>query len=141
MQANASWKEKIKRDEGNLDLSILLNDNIWNAEELEKLRQNEKSLPKHLNYRSPEIQNELIGIIASALREVIVKDIYAAPFLTPMVDGTKNRRGEEILSTAARYLKNDRPQESLISLEKCTALDAKSVTKIVMDSLKQHGWM
>lgn len=61
-------------------------------------------IPKNATYTSAEIQNELIGIMADFVRELIVKEVNSAAAFTLLVDGTKDRNKNEIISIAARYV-------------------------------------
>lgn len=56
-----------------------------------KLRESEKAMPPNVTYKSPQIQNEIIGLLADSLCAQIVEEVNKAPFLTLMVDGTKDK--------------------------------------------------
>lgn len=61
-------------------------------------------MPQNALYSSPDIQNEIIHTIANCLREMIVDEMNGASFYTLMCDGAKDKRGNEILSIAFRYI-------------------------------------
>ena len=63
-----------------------------------------KKLPRNAKYLSPEIQNELIDIMAQMVRDVHTSKIKAAEFFTIMVDGTTDKSQEEIQALVVRYL-------------------------------------
>lgn len=107
----------------------------------EELRNSEKAMPRNATYMSPEIQNELIDIIAKIVQQDVVNDINSSDveYFTLLVDGTKDRANEECISIAARYIKYGQPKESLISLETTKQLDAKSNADLVLKTLKNCG--
>lgn len=104
-----------------------------------KLRECEKAMPPNVNYRSPQIQNEVIELWSTALTERIADEVNQAPFSTLMLDGTKDKNGCEIMSIAMRYVLNGVPKEKLVGLEKCVDLSAKAITKVVLDALRSYG--
>lgn len=55
-------------------------------------------IPSNAKYTSPDIQNEIISIIASLLREQISLKINSSDYFTILVDGTKDKNGNEIIS-------------------------------------------
>lgn len=60
----------------------------------EKLRECQQIIPDNCTYLSPDIQNELISIIAELVMEAIVSEINSADvdFFTILVDGTKDMK-------------------------------------------------
>ncbi|KAJ6644666.1 Zinc finger MYM-type protein 1 [Pseudolycoriella hygida] len=79
----------------------------------------EKFMPSNAKYTSPEIQNEIIDILAELLRESIVREVLNADvnFFTILFDGTKDRNGDEIVSLAARFVSSGKPVEVLLFFE------------------------
>lgn len=106
----------------------------------ESLRKWEKHMPQHYTYRSPDIQNELIGILASMIRESVAKDVMASdvPYFTLLEDGTKDKKNNECVSIAARYVLHGQVQESIISMETFAELNAEYFTKKTLDILKEN---
>lgn len=96
-----------------------------------------KSLPPNLNYRSPEIQNEIVTSAAFCLQRTIAKKINEAPFYTVMVDGTRDKNGDEILSIAFRYVSGKTIQESLLEFVNISKLDAMSIANAVLSTMEK----
>ena len=76
-------------------------------------------LPKNAIYTSPEIQNEMIHIMAQCVKNQVVQEINEAdvPFYCLMADGTRDRNNREAISVAIRYIRKGIPTESLLSIE------------------------
>lgn len=98
-------------------------------------------MPHHYTYRSPDIQNELINILASMVREAVAKDVMNSdvPFFTLLEDGTKDKKNKECVSIAARYVQNGLVQESIITMETFEELNAAYMTKRTLQVLKDNG--
>lgn len=96
-------------------------------------------IPKNATYTSPEIQNELISATVSCVRESIVQKVNASRYITVLVDGTKDRNGEESLSIAARYIFEGKAHESILGLEHCTDLTAKGISAVLIAFFERHG--
>lgn len=75
-------------------------------------------MPANTTYKSPQIQNEIIHIIAEELRNTIVTEIKDSSYLSLMAAGTKDRNGDEMVSIAFRYLKQGMEIEALLAIEK-----------------------
>lgn len=63
----------------------------------EKLVQCLKHIPENAKYTSPDIQNEIINILAEMVREQVVNDLRNAdvPWFTLLEDGTKDKNNRE----------------------------------------------
>lgn len=100
----------------------------------------EKHMPHHYTYRSPEIQNEIIAILASMVRESVAKEVMNSdvPYFTLLEDGTKDKRTNECVSIAARYVIHGQVQESIISMEKFTGLNAEYFAEQTLKILEDN---
>lgn len=63
-----------------------------------------KKLPKNAKYLSPDIQNEIVDIMAQMVRDAHTAKIKEAEYFTIMVDGTTDKSSEEIQALVVRYL-------------------------------------
>lgn len=101
----------------------------------------EKHMPHHYTYRSPDIQNQLIGILASMVREVVAEEVMNSdvPFFTLLEDGTKDKRNNECVSIAARYVRHGQVHESIISMETYAELHAAYFAKQTLKILEDNG--
>lgn len=104
-----------------------------------KMKSCQEIMPLNATYRSPQIQNELISVIAQCVRERIVQKVNESSFLTLYADGTKDRNGHEALSIAVRYVLDGKPFESLLGIEYSQDLRAEALGLIVINALKSYG--
>lgn len=79
----------------------------------------EKYIPMNATYKPPLIQNEIIDILASLLRDSIVQEVMNADvsLFTILFDGTKDRNANEIVSMGARFVSGGKALEALLFLE------------------------
>lgn len=72
-------------------------------------------VPKNACYTSPEIQNEVIEIMAEIVRENISAEIRNADvkYFAMLEDGTRDKNQRENLSIGIRYVKDGTIKESL----------------------------
>lgn len=103
----------------------------------EHLRKCQEAMPGNALYISPQIQNELIHIIANVMREKIVSEINESTFLTLMADGTTDKNGNEVYSVVFRYLKNENAMEILLTIEKADDISALGISKLLLIGLKR----
>lgn len=101
----------------------------------------ESHMPHHYTYRSPEIQNEIIELLASMVRQSVAKEVMDSdvPYFTLLEDGTKDKKNEECVAIGARYVRAGRPQESIITMETFAELNAEYMTKQTLRVLKDNG--
>lgn len=130
------WHEE-ERDEGGLFNSLfemmLLKD--------PKLVESQKFMPPGITYKSPEIQNQIIDILAKELRQSIIDEIRKADvnWFTILFDGTKDKNRNECISIAARFISNGTPLEVLLFFETSANLDAGAFTELLLESLQTYG--
>lgn len=96
-------------------------------------------MPRNATYKSPDIQNELISIVAECVREQIVQKANQSEFLTLYVDGTKDKNGHEAISIALRYVIEGKPYESLVGIEYSQDLRAEALGMVVVNALNIYG--
>lgn len=106
-----------------------------------RLSDSQKAMPANITYKSPNIQNEFIQILAEIVRSTIVKEIVEADcgYFTILFDGTKDKNGKECVSIAARFISKGNPTEVLLFFETTEDVDAKAFTKLILDSLNAYG--
>lgn len=98
-------------------------------------------IPRNATYLSPEIQNEIIEIMAEVVRESVANDIKNAdvPWFTLLEDGTRDKNNRENIAIAARYVKDGKPQESLLDIITTANLDAQTFTECTLKILSDNG--
>lgn len=106
-----------------------------------ELVQCQEAMQRNARYTSPNIQNGIIEILVDLVREQVVNEIKNAdiPYYTILADGTKDKKGNEIISLAIRYIKNGKPMESVLCLEYTADLDARALASVIHDSLLKYG--
>lgn len=98
-------------------------------------------MPHHYTYRSPDIQNEMIALLALMVREAVAKDVMESdvPYFTLLEDGTKDKQNKECIAIAARYVRNGQVQESIITMETFSELNASYFSKQTLKVLDNNG--
>jgi len=107
----------------------------------EKLRSIAYSMPKNAKYTSPEIQNEVIDMLSTMVQGKIVDEFRKCDIqqFCLKCDETRDASNIEDMSVVLRYVSNGKPIEHLLSMVQLTAVDAKSITKAIIDELQVHG--
>lgn len=103
----------------------------------EKLADCIKNIPSNATYLSPDIQNDIIQIMADIVTENIVEDIKNAdvPWFTILEDGTRDKNNRENIAIGVRYVINGKAKESILAIKTCTSLDAKTFTDLTLKVL------
>lgn len=101
----------------------------------------ESHMPHHYTYRSPDVQNEVLGLLASMVREAVASDIMQSdvPYFTLLEDGTKDKRNNECVAIAARYVRDGQIHESIITMETFAELNAAYFAKETLKILQDNG--
>lgn len=104
----------------------------------EELRKCHSLMPKNATYLSPEIQNEIISILAAMVQEEIVNEMKTADVrhFTIYVDGTKTRTHKECMSVATRYVLKGHPIESLLQFYGTDKFDAKTNAALILKTVE-----
>ena len=73
-------------------------------------------IPANATYKSPDIQNDVIDIMAKMVTQSVVNDVNGAdvPHAKLLSDGTRDKNNRENISIALRYVKGGQPFESLL---------------------------
>ena len=94
---------------------------------------------QNANYTSPEVQNDLISIIATCVRRDNVIKLVEAGWFSLLVNETKDLSKTEQLSICLRYLLDGEPVEEFLNFVPTEKLDAKSLSQIIVSTLQRHG--
>jgi len=75
------------------------------------------------------------------VREAIVKDVMESdvPYFTLLEDGTKDKQNNECVAIAARYVIKGTIQESILTMETFSELNAKYFSKQTLKILEDIG--
>ena len=84
---------------------------------------------ENAKYTSPDIQNELLGIVATLVREGIVRDVRRTRCYAYICDETRDITEIERLAGVLRFVDMDscEPTEALLDLSAGDGLDAEYV--------------
>lgn len=82
-----------------------------------------------------DIQNELIDIMASMVREQVSNEVKLGDHFALMVDETKDVSNKEQISVVLRYLNNDNIYGEFLDFIPADGLDAQSLLKSVKQTL------
>ena len=106
-----------------------------------KLAEIHKDIPALCKYTSPQIQNEVIEIMAQLVKEKIVSDVNNAdvPYYTVKVDGTKDPTGKENVSIVIRFVLDGTLMEHLLSIQTTIDVDAESLARVVLKEMTDLG--
>ncbi|KAK6181537.1 hypothetical protein SNE40_009370 [Patella caerulea] len=98
-------------------------------------------IPLNATYKSPNIQNDVIDILAKIVTQSVVDDVNGAdvPFATVLADGTRDKNNRENISIALRYVKDGKVFESLLYMPETQQLDASSLTTLIVKTLHDTG--
>lgn len=89
--------------------------------------------------KSPQIQNELIHLIAIELQKIIVSDLNESSYLTLLDDEATDRSGHEFISIAFRYLSQGIPFEALVAIESTNDITSMGFSKMIIDKIGELG--
>ena len=91
--------------------------------------------PRNASWIGHDVQNELISVLASSVREVISKEIIEAQYFCIIADETKDISKEEQLSIIVRYFLNGTICEKFICYTHASKLDATSLCQYILSTL------
>ena len=103
--------------------------------------------PQNAKYTSPLIQNTIIGIMASKIRQKICSSVQNAGYYSIMVDETKDQSKQEQLSVVVRYIDHDSSsgnctatiQERFLTFFPAENLNAASLFQYILTTLEQYN--
>ncbi|XP_031329369.1 zinc finger protein 862-like [Photinus pyralis] len=98
-------------------------------------------IPRNAIYTSPEIQNEIIEVMAEMVRSNITNSINNADvkWFTLLEDGTKDRNNRENVAIGIRYVKDGKVRESLLQIITKKKLDANTFTAETLEVLQKNN--
>ena len=97
--------------------------------------------PRNACYTSPEIQNELLQIMGGVVRERICMAVRKAGVYSVLADETKDCSKQEQLAIVIRYVDEETAvqHEHFITYVQATSLNAQSLSKYILDTLRNNG--
>ena len=98
------------------------------------------TIPENAKYTSPEIQNEMIEIMAESVQEQIVQEIAQSDgdCFSIQGDGTRDKNNIEHLSVCVRYVKDGEAFERLLDIAKLDDLDSESTANAISDVIEKE---
>ncbi|XP_028395699.1 uncharacterized protein LOC114519730 [Dendronephthya gigantea] len=123
-----------KRGEENGNLIFFLN---WKSEFDKTLKDHLQYSPRNAKFTSPRIQNEIISICESIIREKIIAKIQT--YWSLMADETTDVSSTEQMSICIRFVNSKLEVcEEFLGFVKLTKMDAQSVYDVLIPTLE--GW-
>ena len=97
--------------------------------------------PQNATYLSPQIQNDLLHIMASIVQSKISMDVRKAGIYSILADETKDFSKREQLSIVLRYvdLESATIHERFLTYVEAKRMDAQALATYILDTLQQHG--
>ena len=104
----------------------------------EKWKKIHKNLPRNAKYTSPEIQNEVIEVLASLVKNKIAEDIRKVELVTIMADGTTDKNRKEIQGLVCRYLSSEgKIEEHCLNVKGINDRSAKGIFNFIKETLAE----
>ena len=96
--------------------------------------------PQNATYTSPEIQNLLLHIMASAVRQNICNAIQSAGYFSILADESKDLSKKEQMSIVLRYVdvSSGCVNEHFLAFVEAAALTADGLTSTILTTLSSH---
>ena len=100
-----------------------------------------ESMPKNANYLSPEIQNEVLDVLAMSVIEQIRDSCTYAVFYPIGADETKDISKKELLTVMIRFIYSEEYKsvvERFVGLRELHGLDAERFTQTIVDEVEKE---
>ena len=95
-----------------------------------------KEGPQNSKYTSPEIQNELLGVMGDMVLQTISNEVPKAGIYSLLADETKDISRKEQLSIVLRYVYNGSVYERFLGYTFAEQLDAESLYKYICNVIQ-----
>ena len=96
-------------------------------------------LPKNAKYTSPTIQNEMIEVLTTIVKERIATEIRDAGLFTIMADGTTDKNHKEIQGLVFRYKNKDGlVAEHCLEMKNVDDRSAQGIMNFIRDTLAKY---
>ena len=97
--------------------------------------------PRNATYTSPEIQNLLLHLLASTVRENITLAAKKSGMYSILADETKDSSKEEQLSIVIRYVDVDMAEQNewFLTYVKTSSLNAEGLSSYILTALHDNG--
>ena len=127
-----NWVKKTGEENGNF--IFFLN---WKSEFDKDLKDHLKYAPKNAKFTSPRIQNEIISLCESIIREKVIATVQT--YWSVMADETTDVSATEQMSICIRFVNSNMEVcEEFLGFVKLTKMDAQSVFDVLIPTLE--GW-
>ena len=105
------------------------------------IQQKITNTPQNAKYISPQIQNDLLHIMAGIVQSRISTDVKKAGIYSILADETKDCSKKEQLSIVLRYvdLESATIHERFLTYIEAKRMDAEALATYILDTIRQHG--
>lgn len=97
-----------------------------------------KRLPENAKYTSPDIQNDVIEVLADMVKRQISESCIKSGVYTVMMDGTEDGNGTEMEAVVLRYWDVDAVAEHVIAMEPAQDRTAEGLMKILTNVFEDY---
>ena len=101
------------------------------------------SASENAQYTSPQIQNEMIGIIGSSIQFEIVQAVKRAQVFTVMMDETTDVSHKEQVAIFVRYVEDTvtgpNIQERFLAMVDTQNVTGEGLTNVLLETLRKHN--
>lgn len=94
-----------------------------------------KRLPENAKYTSPDIQNEVIQVLLSNVKNRIATECRKAGAYTVILDGTESSNHDEMEAVVLRYWNGEQAVEHAINVEHAEDRTANGLLRILLKTL------
>ena len=102
-----------------------------------KLMEIHKKLPGNAKCTSPDVQNEVISILANLVKNKIANDIQNAKLFNIMADGTTDKNRKEIQGLVCRYMSSSgQIEEHCLDIQGIEDRSAKGIFEFIKNTLQ-----
>ncbi|XP_013781909.1 uncharacterized protein LOC106466207 [Limulus polyphemus] len=103
-----------------------------------KLEEIHSSIPRNAKYTSPEIHNQILGLLAKTIQQRIRNEVGDKKY-TIKVDETRDKCNRENLYLCVRYLQDGNIVEHLLAVIQVSSFDAHSLIVSIIAILQEHS--
>ena len=128
-----NWDKQERAEDGNFAYFV-----HWKAQYHEDLKIHIANAPKNAIYTSPKVQNEIIELCESTIRERIVLNI--SQYWSLIADETQDCSSTEQLSICIRYVNYlGEVREDFMGFVKLERMDAQTISETLLSTVQKWG--
>lgn len=131
---HVSWSEFEERNLGNF-IELLK----FRAEHDHVLAQHLKYAPRNATYTSKTIQNEMIDVIGTVIRNDIIKEVKSSKLYSVIADEVTDSSNKEQLSLSLRYVTDENVKEMFLDFIEVERITGQALSDAILHWLDING--